>query len=87
MRWLIFQLQCLQSLRKMADFSIVRYRYEADERLVAEFNGYGSWWWLRSHGLIRRDAAFVHRDGAAYLYSDYVGNPSGGVRLALWLDT
>jgi len=62
------------------------WRYGADERLVVNFNNDGSWWWLRSPGLFHYRAVFVVSDGIVDLDGNYVGNASGGVRPALWLN-
>ncbi len=42
------------------------------------------WWWLRSPGSFRKDAARVYPDGS--LDRNYVYDDSGCVRPALWLD-
>jgi len=60
--------------------------YEADERLVAIFNGCGSWWWLRSPGNNQNGAAYVDNDGYVSLYGSNVNYETGGVRPALWLN-
>jgi len=60
--------------------------YEADERLAAEFNGSGFWWWLRSPGFDPHYAACVDSDGTVDLYGGTVNYDSGGVRPALWIN-
>ena len=41
------------------------------------------WWWLRSPGCTRSDAAYISYDGA--LYDNGVSDPAGSVRPALWV--
>jgi len=45
-----------------------------------------SWWWLRSLGYTRRDAATVYRDGTVRLDGNDAFRAKGGVRPALWLN-
>ena len=45
------------------------------------------WWWLRSPGRYSDFAAGVSVDGGIYFCGNNVGNASGGVRPAMWVDT
>jgi len=63
-----------------------KWYYEADKRLVVNFNTSGSWWWLRSPGSTQGRAAYVYRDGNVRLDGNGVSRGTGGVRPALWLN-
>jgi hypothetical protein len=43
-------------------------------------------WWLRSPGLVGRNAAGVYYGGSLHMSGHHVHNKNGGVRPALWLD-
>jgi hypothetical protein len=60
--------------------------YEADDRLVAKFNGEAAWWWLRSPGFFQFYAACVNSDVTVLLEGIIVFREFGGVRPALWLN-
>ena len=59
----------------------------------ATFDGYPSWWWLRSPGRINRAAVYIHGDpvgcvginGNSVLARHFGPERQGGVRPALWL--
>lgn len=53
--------------------------YEANKDIIPQ----SKWWWLRSPGYARRDAANVDYDGSLNFY--YVINVSGCVRPALYI--
>ena len=44
------------------------------------------WWWLRSPGYRRKNAAYVHSDGYLTMDGNRVFIAAGGVRPALWLN-
>jgi len=57
-----------------------------DSDRVAKIGNKTCWWWLRSPGVSSYDAADVLGDGLVYVSGVGVGNDSGGVRPAFWLN-
>jgi hypothetical protein len=52
----------------------------------ANYNGSPSWWWLRSPGSDRNNAACVNTSGPLNVNGSSVNIDFGGIRPALWLD-
>jgi len=61
------------------------FRSDSD-RIARNSGGTASWWWLRSPGRTSYDASSVLGDGGISTGGSYIGNTSGGVRPALWLN-
>jgi len=57
-----------------------------DPNRVAYYGSSAAWWWLRSPGGDSIHAADVFSNGHVLVDNHLVGNSSGGVRPALWLN-
>jgi hypothetical protein len=62
------------------------YFADNEARIARDAAGTASWWWLRSPGGGSGLAARVDGDGTLSVSGFSVGNDSGGVRPALWLN-
>ena len=58
----------------------------SNARIAHAGAGNRAWWWLRSPGYDRLDAACVHNDGDLIIGGSGVTRGGGGVRPALWLN-
>lgn len=56
---------------------------EADTLLTREEREYKGWWWLRSPGIYRYDATYVHNNGSVDYDGDAVSDADGYVRPVL----
>lgn len=56
---------------------------EATALLTEEERAYDEWWWLRSPGIYRYDATYVHNNGSVDYDGDSVCDADGYVRPAL----